>query len=808
MNTTDDQSDTCADCGAPLNGTSHTCSEAQETLSDDTNPRIQIPAEIWSTGLVRPAWGRGPDLIEEPADDTPAKVTSGTLLSRPGDLADVGDPSADPSEINADQVEDEPHVTEDTSAEDVESDPIVSDAEESGPAAAPDDAQDDPTDASTSEVDSAFVVPTRLINGSTGAGHEHFDSEPFEDELEPEGELEPEDEVTDGQVTEDEAFINETFEDESFQDESFPDESFDEVEPESEEPEPEDELVDPAQDELDEAEWEDAEWDIDESDESDETTLSPIAAAEAAAATAATSIFHTADEPVLTSHPSAAMTRGPDVRGLTPPPLPPPPPPTRRPAPAPVVTQTVEVVDDTSRKRGKRWPFVLLVLVLLAAAAAGGWVWWQRSQDEPIRESFVESNAAFIDASATLTAATTVEEIATAAQEFAPVSEQLSETADAAAGRTSSLATSVQRAVEAQLQVSQAAEQLTGLSAEEFGGWGETRGALTLGLQRLDGVETDISAAGGSTDGLPTRDFIASTDTVIGDAAQESAERLTATTVQDLKSARTIKDLRETGTRATEGASDLTAALDSLVASEVDTAQVTAYAAVQTATAKLTRLRPVSLNQWQPIRTQVKRAASDLPDEGRAVNAALGSADTMVQKAITAWTAWEESTEAARTEKKDDIASIREARETVGEVVAEYEQRDTALAALLASDTPFRGKGPGGQAFRKLDAAASARTALSARIADLDSPPEIADEFAALRAAIDANAASVRAAADAAAACLKGCTVRETPAWGALVSGREGQLTAFIAAGEAWRTAVPKAIKEIRKRPLPDRPKI
>lgn len=475
----------------------------------------------------------------------------------------------------------------------------------------------------------------------------------------------------------------------------------------------------------------------------------------------------------------------------------------------PVPTQdepTAYDADDAPRKRGKGLA-IFLSVALVAALIGGGWFWWQGTQDEPVREAFETSHGAFMNASTKLVGAESTTDISAAAEDFVEVTKKLEDTRSTADGRNTNLGSAVRRAVGAQLEVSRAAEQLTTLDEEEFGVWGAARGDLKSGLEALSGVQGDITSAGGSTEGLPGPGLVEKADKVVGDAAAQSAERRTKELTVDLAAAERIKVLRGIGNRAGTGATSLSGAVDSLGGTSVDTAGLARHAAVQDALSKLTRLRPATLNQWAAIRTQVERKADELPDGGTDLKVALTKADAMVTAAATAWNDWETQTESARTAKADDVAAVKAARETIDEVLTEFKALDSSLASFVASG-PQDDAGTAGPTYSTLLAAADERDALRTQVLGLGTPPEVATEISALVTALGSSADTVRAAADAAAACTAGCSLAETPAWTALATTREAQAAAVTAAVEEWRTASTDAIKEIRKRELPEKPEI
>ncbi|QCX26432.1 hypothetical protein [Nocardioides jishulii] len=475
----------------------------------------------------------------------------------------------------------------------------------------------------------------------------------------------------------------------------------------------------------------------------------------------------------------------------------------------PVPTQdepTAYDTDDAPRKRGKGLA-ILLSVALVAALIGGGWFWWQGTQDEPVREAFETSHGAFMNASTKLVGARSTTDISAAAEDFVEVTKKLEDTRSTANGRSTNFSSAVRRAVGAQLEVSRAAEQLTTLDEEEFGTWGAARGELKSGLEALSGVEGDIKTAGGSTEDLPGPALVTEADKVVGAAAVQSAERRTKELTVDLAAAERIKALRGIGNRAATGATSLSGAVDSLDGTSVDTAGLARHAAVQDALSKLTRLRPATLNQWEAIRTQVERKADELADGGTDLKVALTKADAMVTAATTAWNDWETQTESARTAKKDDVAAVKAARESIDQVLTEFTALDSSLASFLASG-PQDDAGTAGATYSTLVAAADARDALRTQVLGLGTPPEVATEISALVTALGSSADTVRAAADAAAACTAGCSLAQAPAWTALVAAREAQAAAVTAAVEEWRTASTDAIKEIRKRELPEKPEI
>ena len=153
------------------------------------------------------------------------------------------------------------------------------------------------------------------------------------------------------------------------------------------------------------------------------------------------------------------------------------------------------------------------------------------------------------------------------------------------------------------------------------------------------------------------------------------------------------------------------------------------------------------------------------------------------------------------------VLRVREVKYRLGGA-ANVARQISALGAFLAIDDSLPGLGAEGEKYRTLDGAATARTALSSEVAALGTPDEVAEEIAAIRSALDASAASVRSAADAAAACSGDCVVSETPEWEALTAARSSEASAVTSAVVKWRAAVAGALKEIRQRELPARPKI
>lgn len=263
------------------------------------------------------------------------------------------------------------------------------------------------------------------------------------------------------------------------------------------------------------------------------------------------------------------------------------------------------------------------------------------------------------------------------------------------------------------------------------------------------------------------------------------------------------------GRRAGNGATQLSGAVDSLSGSDVDTAGIEAHQAVAEALGRLTRLKPATLNEWQPIRTRVDREASDLPEElGAEVTSGLEAADAMVTSAASTWAEWQDATEGARTAKEDDLEAVQDAREEIDTVLAEFEVLDENLAGYLVASTPPVPGGPTSEALTTLTEAADARDGLRTRVVTLGTPSEVAEEISALADALAVHAGTVRAAADATGACILTCQVVDTPQWQALLAQREDQAAAVTAAVQAWREGSQDALKEIRQRELPDRPKI
>lgn len=477
--------------------------------------------------------------------------------------------------------------------------------------------------------------------------------------------------------------------------------------------------------------------------------------------------------------------------------------------PAAAAPRTPEDAAQTpARKRGKGLA-VLLAVVLVVALLGGGWFGWQRSQDGPVRDSFADAHGAFVIAATQLQAAETLDEVAGAGAGFADAVEQLEETRSVAGGRGSDLGSSVRRAVAVELEIARAAQELAALEQEEYAAWGSARGDLTRGLRDLQGVRSDIEAAGGSVADLPTVDLVDRLDRTVGQAASRSARQRTQRLTADLAGAERIAQLRGVGNRAATGATQLAGAVDSLVPSAFGTDELAAHQGVQDALAKLTRLKPATLNQWTPIRTQVERAAGDLPDEtAAALTAALATADTMVATATEAWQAWEAESEDARTAQQEALDTVRDARGSLDELLGELNTLDEQLASFLATGAQLPADGPGGAAATTLTAAAEAREALTTQVLALGAPEELADETGALVDALAAHTSAVRSAADAAATCVGPCQLTATSPWQALVSGREAQVQAVRDAVAAWRAASRGALQEIRERELPEKPEI
>lgn len=732
--------------------TTHDEPAATADSSEDTSPRLSIPPNLWDTGLFKPAWAR-------PSTGTPgAPPRSGSLLSRPEDLDPQPEPAPDP-----------------------------------GPARRP------------GGIDPDLIVPPSLAAFATGT---HPAVPPAPEAGEPAGPVEG-----DPAAEEEPAAADETADESAY--ESGADEP----------------AVDPAEEET---------------GEQTALALSPIEATEAAAAAAAagaaaeaaaeaeaeaeaaTEAAETDADPEPTQPvprqpgpPDATQVAAPRVEEptrVTPVAAPTAPPRSPSTAPTAVVpplgegpaTATTVVPaedDDAPRRRGKGLA-VLLAIVVVAALIGGGWFLWQRNQDGPVREAFGESHGAFVSAATQLTTAESLADVAAASDDFAEATALLQQTRSTAGGRTSSLSASVRRAVAAQLEVSQAAEQLGGLGEQDYAAWGAVRGDLKSGLESLEGVHDDVVAAGGATDDLPSSDVVATTDEMLLDEARRSGQQRTRRATADLAAAELVKDLRAVGRRTSTGATQLGGAVDSLGGADVDTSGLEAHRAVQEALGRLTRLKPATLNEWEAIRTRADRAAGDLPDEAAAeLRAALTSADTMVTAADEAWDTWLAESEEARTAKADDLEAVRTARTELDTLLQEFRTLDGDLAAYLSAGTAAEG-GPDSEPRTTLVEAADARDGLRTRVSGLGIPAELAEETSALEAALSSHAATVRAAADAAATCVVVCRVPDTSAWQTLVAQREAQATAVGDAVQAWRDAAQDALKEIRQRELPEKPEI
>lgn len=498
--------------------------------------------------------------------------------------------------------------------------------------------------------------------------------------------------------------------------------------------------------------------------------------------------------PPLTA-PTAALTATPSP-DLTP-----------TPATSPAETAPVAVIGESGK--GRTALVVGLVVVVVAALIGGGWFWWQGSQDGPIRDSFETSHGSFVIAATKLASAESTDDLAAAADDFAAATDQLAETRDLTEGRTSSLATSVRRAVTAELDVSQAAQGLVALEEGDFAAWGAARSDLRAGLQDLAGLHEDIEAGGGTTDDLPGVDLVGATDEIIGEAALRSGRQRTQRLTDDLAAAELLKDLRSVGKRAGTGADQLSGAVDGLSGSEIDTEVIAAHQGVQEALAKLTRMKPAQLNQWEPIRTQVARKADDLPDEAAAaLTAALDDVDTLVADAVEAWEAWESQTEGARTDQQEDLEAVRSAGDDLDALLSELGGLDDALADFLRTGDSLTADGPTGEAATVLTEAADARDALGTEVLGWGLPDEVVAELTALDEALDAHALAVRSTADEAAACVLLCDLTQGAAWQGLVAERESQVAEIEETAQALRRAAKAAVKEVRQRELPEKPQI
>ncbi|GGD07594.1 hypothetical protein [Nocardioides daphniae] len=753
MDNKDSRTETCPDCGAVTAGGDHACPAAPR--ADDT-ATIAIPPGLWDTGLFKPAWNRGPD-----AGTPDAPLATGSLLSRPDDLT--------PTETPAEKTPAAPGI------------------------------------------DSSFVVPDRLMTSSSA---EEPEAEPEAAAEEPQTEEPPTEEpqAEEPQAEEPQAeapaawWLDEDPVDDAAEDPTdvpAEDPADGALGDTNERPALTDEAI---------AELDGSDADTAYAPDSDDEPADADATQFDLAATPSSHAWPTAEpsapaapaplEPATTSVPVPAPTTtfvpaASSVSTAT--------------AAAPTATETAvtPTAYDTEEapRRSRRGLAVVLTLALVAALLGGGWFWWQSSQDEPVREAFEASHGAFMNASTKLVSAESTDDLAVAGKDFEQATTLLEDTRATANGRGTKLGDAVRRAVAAQLEVSRAAQGLTGIADEQYGAWGEARGDLRSGLEALSGVEADIRTAGGSTEGLPGPALVEEIDTTVGDAATASGQRRTKRLTADLAAATRIAQLRNIGQRARTGTASLSGAVDSLDGSDVDTAGIARHAAVQEALAKMTRLRPATLNQWEAISTQVERKADEMPDGGTDLKVALTKADAMVTAAAEAWTTWETQTESARTAKQDDIEAVKTAQGIVDGLATDLEGLDTSLANFMAGG-PFDSAGTAGEAYATLSAAAGARESMAGQLTGVGTPPEVEEEVAALVSALTTHAATVRAAADAAAACTPGCMLVETPGWTQLAANRESQVAAVASAVEAWREAAKEAVKEIRQRELPEKPQI
>lgn len=477
-------------------------------------------------------------------------------------------------------------------------------------------------------------------------------------------------------------------------------------------------------------------------------------------------------------------------------------------APVPETDADAEPVEERRSRKG----LVAGVVALALVAGGGGWFWWNSQKDAPVKDAFATSNTSFSKASTQLREAQSIAEIAAAGEAFEQTVPALAKTAQTSQDNNSDVSVAARRAVVAQQAVAAAAGPLADLSTSDLSAWGNNKDELATSLDGLDAVKDDIETAGGSADRLPDSALIDTLQEVIAEEVVGSAARTVVDVSAKLESASLLADVRAAGASAKEYITPLTEAAAGLDDADKK-ASLEAVVDFHEAIAKFSTLRAGTFDTWEDLKTPADKAAEALADSGDVATvdeakAGIKAADKLVTTSRDTYREWETKHAAAKAERAASLAGLDAAEAAAESADTAYTAQSTQLSTLLSELRSLPAEGKDGQAYAKLDAAASAREAITAQLTGLTLTPGPERKLEPLLEGIAREAEGFRAAADAAGRCTDDCRLSETAGWKKMAASTEGAAAAWDTNQQSFVDAIESARTKLKEKKLPKKPKV
>ena len=481
---------------------------------------------------------------------------------------------------------------------------------------------------------------------------------------------------------------------------------------------------------------------------------------------------------------------------------------TRTSAPAPTRPRSGQrtVAEPESRP----WTKVIAAAVAVLLIAGGfGW-YFQRSQDNPVREAFDRSHGEFVSATRQLDDATTLEQVAAAGASYSRALPLLATASSEAEGRDSEVGLAARRTVDQQIAVAEAGSLLAAISERNIAPWTEAREPLRASVAALAQRRSDVERLGQDPSTLPASAFVTGIQEVVGQAATTSVDKTLKRLFGKLARAERTSQLRSVGASAQE-TSTVIADVTTSGAAQPDP-QLATYLPVLEQLAGLSAIDGKSLGQWAALRPNLVTSLQGLPPESPTAaraQTALTAVDALIARAtgtITAWQAQYDAVKTQRTESGSGLDAYRDAMRT-------QQEKYSGLRRELSSWTTVVGsqKVTSDEAIAALSQAASQRAEVRDAMAALTVPSPMADAHAALVGVVDSAAEAVSDALTALQndqQCKRACNYGNTEGWQELSDASTGITSSYDAALSAWQQAVTTTRKNGKSLVLPPRPKV
>lgn len=471
--------------------------------------------------------------------------------------------------------------------------------------------------------------------------------------------------------------------------------------------------------------------------------------------------------------------------------------------PSPAIREVVEEPAERKSRKG----LVAGVVALALVAGGGGWFWWNSQKDAPVKDAFATSHQSFTKASTQLDQAESISEIASAGAAFTDVVPALTRTEEATRENDSDVSVAARRATVAERAVAEAAAPLAELSAADLSAWSGTKAALATSLEGLADVSDDIETAGGDAGRLLDPTTVERLQDVIAEEVVSGAGDTVTDLSAKLESATLLADVRAVGTSAGEYVTPLKEAADGLDDPNQQS-DLNAVVEFHEALSGFSKIRAGTFDAWADLRKEAETAAKELETGRDEAIAGIKAADTLVTSARETFEKWETKRDEVKSERVADLAALETAETTVKAADSSFTTLTSDLATLLREVRALPAEGTEGDAYKRLDAAATAREKLLADLKGLTITPGPTTALEPLVATLTRDSEAVRAAAGAAGRCVDDCTLTETAGWRGLGAGTSSSGTEWAEALTPFLESIEKARERVEARELPKRPKI